>query len=79
VEDLGAVVAEIVMRPFANRRSAELMECLEALRDTCLKVGCACFVIRVELMVCVRRRTRSTHGIRESFSSRSLVSNRPEF
>ncbi|KAJ7789458.1 ku80-like protein [Mycena olivaceomarginata] len=37
VEDLGAVVAEIVMRPFANRRSAELMECLEALRDTCLK------------------------------------------
>ncbi|KAJ7674432.1 SPOC like C-terminal domain-containing protein [Mycena rosella] len=37
VEDLGAVVAEIVLRPFASRRDAELMECLEALRDTCLK------------------------------------------
>jgi len=30
-------VTEIVMRPFANRRSAELMECMETLRDTCLK------------------------------------------
>ncbi|RDB29054.1 ATP-dependent DNA helicase II subunit 2 [Hypsizygus marmoreus] len=37
VEDLGAVVTEIVMRPFASRRKGELMECLEALRDTCLK------------------------------------------
>ncbi|KAJ7139489.1 SPOC like C-terminal domain-containing protein [Mycena epipterygia] len=37
VEDLGVVIAEIVMRPFANRRNAELMECLETLRDTCLK------------------------------------------
>ncbi|KAF8171709.1 SPOC like C-terminal domain-containing protein [Mycena galopus ATCC 62051] len=37
VEDLGAVVTEIVMCPFANRRSAELMECMETLRDTCLK------------------------------------------
>ncbi|KAF8172182.1 SPOC like C-terminal domain-containing protein [Mycena galopus ATCC 62051] len=37
VEDLGAVVMQIVMRPFANRRSAELMECMETLRDTCLK------------------------------------------
>lgn len=38
VEDLGVVITEIVMRPFANRRNAELMECLETLRDTCLKV-----------------------------------------
>ncbi|KAJ6498003.1 SPOC domain-like protein [Mycena vitilis] len=37
VEDLGVVITEIVMRPFANRRNAELMECLETLRDTCLK------------------------------------------
>ncbi|KAF7340174.1 SPOC domain-like protein [Mycena venus] len=37
VEDLGAVITEIVMRPFASRRSAELLECMEALRDTCLK------------------------------------------
>jgi ATP-dependent DNA helicase 2 subunit 2 len=38
VEDLGVVITEIVMRPFANRRNAELMECMETLRDTCLKV-----------------------------------------
>ncbi|KAJ7171774.1 SPOC domain-like protein [Mycena crocata] len=37
VEDLGAVIIEVVLRPFASRRSAELMDCLEALRDTCLK------------------------------------------
>ncbi|KAF7367429.1 SPOC domain-like protein [Mycena sanguinolenta] len=37
VEDLGAVITEIVMRPFANRRTAELMECMDTLRDTCLK------------------------------------------
>ncbi|KAJ7771956.1 SPOC like C-terminal domain-containing protein [Mycena maculata] len=37
VEDLGAVITEIVLRPFANRRNTELMECLETLRDTCLK------------------------------------------
>ncbi|KAJ7924419.1 SPOC like C-terminal domain-containing protein [Mycena leptocephala] len=37
VEDLGVVITEIVMRPFANRRNAELMECMETLRDTCLK------------------------------------------
>ena len=38
VEDLGAVVTEIVMRPFSSRRSAELLECMTALRDTSLKV-----------------------------------------
>ncbi|KAJ7102505.1 SPOC domain-like protein [Mycena belliarum] len=37
VEDLGAVITEIVLRPFANRRNAELMESLKTLRDTCLK------------------------------------------
>ncbi|KAJ7226110.1 SPOC domain-like protein [Mycena pura] len=37
VEDLGVVIIEIVMRPFASRRHAELMQCLETLRDTCLK------------------------------------------
>ncbi|KAJ6626980.1 ku80-like protein [Mycena sp. CBHHK59/15] len=37
VEDLGVVITEIVMRPFASRRYMELMECLETLRDTCLK------------------------------------------
>ncbi|KAK7064784.1 SPOC domain-like protein [Favolaschia claudopus] len=37
VEDLGAVVTEIVLRPFANRRKDEMLECMETLRDTCLK------------------------------------------
>jgi ATP-dependent DNA helicase 2 subunit 2 len=38
VEDLGAVITEIVMRPFSSRRSAELLDCMKVLRDTCLKV-----------------------------------------
>jgi ATP-dependent DNA helicase 2 subunit 2 len=38
VEDLGVVITEIVMRPFSSRRSAELVECMTALRDTSLKV-----------------------------------------
>lgn len=38
VEDLAVVITEIVMRPFSSRRSAELMECMGALRDTSLKV-----------------------------------------
>ncbi|KAF9457458.1 SPOC like C-terminal domain-containing protein [Collybia nuda] len=37
VEDLGAVITEIVMRPFSSRRSKELLDCMAALRDTCLK------------------------------------------
>jgi len=37
VEDLGVVITEIVMRPFSSRRSAELLECMAALRDTSLK------------------------------------------
>lgn len=39
VEDLGAVITEIVMRPFSSRRSEELLECMKVLRDTCLKVS----------------------------------------
>ncbi|KAF9448857.1 SPOC domain-like protein [Macrolepiota fuliginosa MF-IS2] len=37
VEDLCEVVVEIVLRPFASRRSGEMIECLKVLRDTCLK------------------------------------------
>ncbi|KAJ7630413.1 SPOC domain-like protein [Roridomyces roridus] len=37
VEDMGAVITEIVLKPFASRRNAELLECLEVLRETCLK------------------------------------------
>ncbi|KAG5221318.1 SNF2-family ATP dependent chromatin remodeling factor snf [Salix suchowensis] len=37
VEDLGDVIMEIVVKPFAMRRKAELLECMEALRETCLK------------------------------------------
>lgn len=37
VEDLGAVVTEIVLKPFAKRRSEEMVECLTELRKTCLE------------------------------------------
>lgn len=39
VEDLGAVIVDIAMRPFAKRRNTELIECMKVLRDTCLKVS----------------------------------------
>ncbi|KAF9242344.1 SPOC domain-like protein [Melanogaster broomeanus] len=37
VEDLGVVVREIVGRPFGSRRKNEMVECLQALREVCLK------------------------------------------
>ncbi|KJA25917.1 hypothetical protein HYPSUDRAFT_1067115 [Hypholoma sublateritium FD-334 SS-4] len=37
VEDLAAVIAEVVMKPFASRRKQEMLECMVALRDTCLR------------------------------------------
>ena len=37
VEDLGWVVKEIVLRPFAQRRHAEMIECLNELREVCLQ------------------------------------------
>jgi len=37
VEDLGWVVKEIVLRPFAHRRHAEMIECLDELREVCLQ------------------------------------------
>ncbi|KAH7908209.1 SPOC like C-terminal domain-containing protein [Hygrophoropsis aurantiaca] len=37
VEDLGFVIQEIVMKPFSSRRHKELLECMKALRDVCLK------------------------------------------
>ncbi|KAI6153115.1 SPOC domain-like protein [Pisolithus tinctorius] len=37
VEDMGAVIREIVGRPFAWRRKDEMIECLRVLRDTCLR------------------------------------------
>lgn len=39
VEDLAAVIAEVVMKPFATRRTQEMLECMVALRDTCLRVS----------------------------------------
>lgn len=39
VEDLGVVIAGVVMRPFSSRRTKELLECMEAMRDTSLKVS----------------------------------------
>ncbi|XP_006454821.1 hypothetical protein AGABI2DRAFT_148177 [Agaricus bisporus var. bisporus H97] len=37
VEDLREVIVEVVMRPFASKRHEEMIDCLRALRDTCLK------------------------------------------
>jgi ATP-dependent DNA helicase 2 subunit 2 len=37
VEDLGWVVKEVVLRPFAGRRHAEMIECLNGLREVCLQ------------------------------------------
>ncbi|KAG6894323.1 hypothetical protein C0993_011801 [Termitomyces sp. T159_Od127] len=36
VEDLAAVITEIVMRPFSSRRHKELIECMQFLRSTAL-------------------------------------------
>ena len=45
VEDLSAVITEIVMRPFASRRKSELLECMTALRKTALEVFWECLII----------------------------------
>jgi len=37
VEDLGWVVKEVVLRPFAGRRHAEMTKCLTELREVCLQ------------------------------------------
>lgn len=39
VNDLGAVITEIVMRPFTSRRTTELLDCMQALRKTSLEVS----------------------------------------
>jgi ATP-dependent DNA helicase 2 subunit 2 len=36
VEDLGWVVKEVILRPFAGRRHTEMIECLNELRGVCL-------------------------------------------
>jgi ATP-dependent DNA helicase 2 subunit 2 len=50
VEDLGWVVKEVVLRPFAGRRHTEMLECLNELRGVCLQEDeidawnrCVCF------------------------------------
>lgn len=37
VEDLGWVVKEVVLRPFAGRRHTEMITCLKELREVCLQ------------------------------------------
>ncbi|KAJ3774869.1 SPOC domain-like protein [Lentinula raphanica] len=37
VEDMSAVIQEVVLAPFASRRSKEMMDCLTELREVCLK------------------------------------------
>ncbi|KAG0703074.1 SPOC like C-terminal domain-containing protein [Suillus ampliporus] len=37
VEDMGAVIKEVVLKPFASRRHKEMIDSMIAMRDTCLK------------------------------------------
>ncbi|KAG2046414.1 SPOC domain-like protein [Suillus hirtellus] len=37
VEDIGVIIKEVVLRPFASRRHKEMIECMIAMRDTSLK------------------------------------------
>ncbi|TFK19905.1 SPOC domain-like protein [Coprinopsis marcescibilis] len=37
VEDMAVVITEIVLKPFAKRRAEELIECMKAMRKTCLE------------------------------------------
>lgn len=37
VEDLGAVIKEIVLRPFSARRTEEMLQCMQELRKVCLE------------------------------------------
>ncbi|KAF9524665.1 ku80-like protein [Crepidotus variabilis] len=37
VEDLGQVIIEVVLKPFAKRRHSEMLECMEIMRKTCLE------------------------------------------
>jgi len=38
VQDLGEVIGEVLMRPFASRRLEEMVECMKVLRKTSLEV-----------------------------------------
>lgn len=42
VQDLGDVIVEIVLKPFAWRRHREMIECMGVLRKTCLEVCNVC-------------------------------------
>jgi ATP-dependent DNA helicase 2 subunit 2 len=37
VEDLSMIVTEILLKPFASRRSDEMLECMKAMRKVCLE------------------------------------------
>ncbi|KAJ4485400.1 SPOC domain-like protein [Lentinula aciculospora] len=37
VEDMSAVIQEVILAPFASRRSKEMIECLTELREVCLQ------------------------------------------
>ena len=37
VEDMGYVIREIVNRPFPERRHGEMIECMQEMRETCLR------------------------------------------
>ncbi|KAH8103255.1 SPOC domain-like protein [Phellopilus nigrolimitatus] len=38
-EDLGFVIMDLIMKPFASRRKSEFIECMREMRSACLKEG----------------------------------------
>lgn len=58
IEDLSAVITEVVMRPFASRRKSELLECMMVLRKTSLKVLWKSLIIGLSLIRILFRKTK---------------------
>jgi ATP-dependent DNA helicase 2 subunit 2 len=65
VADLAFVIQDVVLKPFASRRHAEMIECLQALRDTALKVSVRKRLER-SVLPFPHRRMRLTPGTRMS-------------
>jgi hypothetical protein len=73
VEDLGWAVKEVVLRPFAGRRHAEMIECLNELREACLQEDeidawnrCVCvFTVRCMILFWKQHSAQTKVGVYE--------------
>lgn len=70
VEDMGYVIGEIVMKPFAGRRTDELLQCLREMRNVALKVRPPIEARNINSHNC--RKTRLTHGMCKFMASTGL-------